>query len=207
MAERVKELVATHAKEAKSSSARMSRPPIRETITYPQIKNVTDRNNSCLNAAMACEHILICGHMINTVTPNEPCAPNCHHIFTKHGRTLKMKSSAPVSSRTVDKDFYCDACVESEFEPRIRMDMTSEAAEERRTVLREEEARRREKDTKYRKCYIAYKCTAVPCRPDGSISSRYVPSSESHPWDTSMPRTGANMFEDVGVSDEEVKEE
>ncbi|KAH7407049.1 hypothetical protein DE146DRAFT_608193 [Phaeosphaeria sp. MPI-PUGE-AT-0046c] len=188
----------------KSTSICKPRRTMRETISYPQIKEVTDKNNSCLNPAMASEHILICGHMINTETPNEPCAPNCHHLLLKQGRTLKIKSSVLVEALGGGKDFYCDACVETEFESKILLDVSSSDAEEQRSVFREAEAKTREKHKKYRKCYIAYKCTAVPCRSDGSISSRYVPSKERHPFDTAMPRTGSNMFENIDLKEDGV---
>lgn len=193
--------------QAKPTPARKSRPPIRETITYPQVKPVTEINNSCLEPAMASEHILFCGHIITTVTPNEPCAPNCHHVFTAHDQNIMMMRSAQLRSQIIEKDFYCDACVESEFEARIHIDITSEAAEEKRSVMRKEEARRRGKNERFRKCYIVYKCTVVPCRADGTVSKRYVPSGEGHVFDRAVPRTGGNMFEDLDGDGEQEGED
>ncbi|KAF2828185.1 hypothetical protein CC86DRAFT_320805, partial [Ophiobolus disseminans] len=174
---------------------------IRETVTYPKI-NITDENDSCLNPPSSCEHVLSCGHIVNTVLPSEPCAPNCHHVSnTEIGmdRSLKVKNALKMkNSRTVSTNsFYCDACVETEIEARISPDISSSNAEQRRATLRAEEAKARGKATKYRKCYIALKFTSVPCHSDGSLLSRYVPREERHPFDNSLPQTGENMFEDV----------
>jgi hypothetical protein len=65
--------------------------------------------------------------------------------------------------------------------------------------MREAEAKRRGKATNYRKCYIGLKVTSVPCHTDGSVRSRYVPRKEHHPFDTSIPQTGDNFYEDMLV--------
>lgn len=67
-------------------------------------------------------------------------------------------------------------------------------------MMRRTEARNRRKDTNYRKCYIAFKVTSVPCHKNGSPLSRYVPRAEHHPWDMSIPQAGDNMFEDIGIN-------
>jgi hypothetical protein len=174
---------------------------IRETVKYPTI-DVTDANNSCLNPSLPFEHVLSCGHLITTAFPNEPCAPNCHHAADEDAdleQSLKYKSAMRMKNGNIvsDKDFYCDACVETELEAKIPAAFSSANAEERRAMLRSAEARTRKKTTKYRKCYIAMKVTSVQCHSDGELSSRYVPREERHPFDTAMPPSGENMFEDV----------
>jgi hypothetical protein len=72
--------------------------------------------------------------------------------------------------------------------------------------MRQAEAKRRGKATNYRKCYIGLKVTSVPCHTDGSVHSRYVPRKEHHPFDTSIPQTGDNFFEDMVVNPEEEPE-
>lgn len=81
---------------------------VHETVTYPRIKPATLEEDSCLNPNMAMEHLLACGHIVNTEKPDEPCAPNCYHA--QHSTSKKKRNHArPVS----EKDFYCNACVEA----------------------------------------------------------------------------------------------
>lgn len=188
-------------------AARMPPKPIRETIKYPKLA-VTDADNPCLDPSQSFEHVLSCGHLIATTTSNESCAPNCHHVADesadldrslKHKKAMKMKNGNKVS----DKHFYCDACVETEIEVKLLSDFSSANAEERRIILRANEAQTRKKDTKFRKCYIGQKITSVQCYSDGTLSSRYVPRKKRHPFDTAMPRTGDNMFEDIDPNPKE----
>jgi hypothetical protein len=189
------------AKAGTAHKSKMAKVPIRETITYPKII-VAEDNDSCLNPAFPFEHVLWCGHTVSTALPNEPCAPNCHHVQDDGGeldrslrnrKAMKMKNGNEVS----DKKFYCDACVETEMEHKILVELSASAAEERRAVMRANEAKTRGKTTKFRKCYIALKITSIPCHSDGSISSRYTPREERHQFDVALPRSGENMFEDV----------
>ena len=90
---------------------------IRETVSYPHIE-VTAANDSCLNSSMPCEHILACGHIIITAKPDEPCAPNCHHIVNGEDRSSN-KGEKRRKSTVSEKDFYCDACIESQNETLI----------------------------------------------------------------------------------------
>lgn len=180
---------------------------VRETIRYPK-RSVTDASNPCLDTTQSFEHALKCGHLVTTALPNEPCAPNCYHVdddadldrSLKYKRAMKMKNGNTVS----DKPFYCDACVEIENEKKIPAAVSSSVAEERRAVLNATEAKTRKKATAFRKCYIALKITSVPCHSDGTLSSRYTPRDERHPFDTAMPRTGENMFEDVDPDPKDV---
>ncbi|KAF2033975.1 hypothetical protein EK21DRAFT_47038, partial [Setomelanomma holmii] len=169
--------------------------PIRETITYPRL-TVTDGDDACLNYSTPYEHILACGHLISTALPHRACAPNCWHItnddenpnYVVHRRNEQEVSTQP---------FYCNACVETEFEPLIPDRLTAAEAEEDRAQVRAEQAEARGKSTKYRKCYIALKVTSVPCFSDRRSPLRYHPTEDGHPFDLSLPRTGKNMFEDV----------
>jgi hypothetical protein len=97
---------------------------IHEAVTYPRVRLAPD-NNLCLNTSMSYEHVLTCGHIVETAKPDEPCAPNCHHIANR--KSLE-KRNTPKQNRALD--FYCDACVETENETRIPGDMTSTAAGE-----------------------------------------------------------------------------
>jgi hypothetical protein len=176
------------------------KPPVRETITYPKV-TVTDDTDSCRNPALPCEHVLLCGHIVTTVLPNEPCAPNCHHV-ADGGAALDIQQRNGKAPRTSngnqvsEKDFYCDACVETRLETSIGMDLSSTAAEELRAKLRKDDVTHR-KDAMFRKCYIALKFTSVPCHSEGTMSSRYVPREEHHAFDTAVPQSGENMFEDI----------
>jgi hypothetical protein len=104
-----------------------SKAPIHETVTYPRIK-VTADNNSCLIPSLAYEHILGCGHIIHTATSNEPCAPNCHHVA--NARAPKKAQPKGVNREGEGKEFYCDACAETEFEALIPEDATATGAGE-----------------------------------------------------------------------------
>lgn len=173
----------------------------RETVSYPTI-NVGKHNNFCLDPSQHHEHVLSCGHVIVTALPSEPCAPNCHHVadtVNNMDKSMKVKKAmAMKNGRTVSvKSFYCDACVETEFESRIPSTVSSTHAETRRANLRAEEAKGRGKARRFRKCYIGLKTTSVPCYNNGSVSSKYEPRKEHHPFDTSLPQVGDNMFEDV----------
>jgi hypothetical protein len=199
------------AKPSKLGKSAKPQNPIRETIKYPTI-DVTDANDSCLNPSLPFEHVLACGHLITTALPNEPCAPNCHHAANESAgleQSLKYKSATKMKNgnNVSDQDFYCDACVETKLEAKIPVALSSSNAEERRAMLRTAEARTRKKTTKFRKCYIAMKITSVQCHRDGQISSLYVPREERHPFDTAMPRSGENMFEDVDPNPKELEGE
>ena len=180
------------------------RTPIRETIRYPCM-TVTANNDSCLNSSAACEHVLACGHIIFTAGPDQPCAPNCNHVEKGPGdldrsvrskKVQKMKNGREISTLP----FYCDACVETELEQLLPSGLTSTKAEQHRTVLRQSTAIKRGKATKYRKCYIGMKTTSVPCYPDSSLSPRYEPRADYHPWDKILPQIGDNMFEDIDLN-------
>ena len=69
-----------------------------------------------------------------------------------------------------------------------------------RRYLSETEATKREKQTEFRKCYIALKITSVPCHTDGALRKGYTPRKEHHPFDVSIPRVGDNFFEDILVN-------
>jgi hypothetical protein len=175
--------------------------PVRETITYPKVI-VTDNTDSCRNSALPCEHVLMCGHLVTTALPNEPCAPNCHHVADgrdmldwRQGnqKTPRTKNGKQIS----ESDFYCDACVEARLELCIGVELSSAESEELRAKLRTLEAENLKKNTDFRKCYIALKVTSVPCHSEGTMSSRYNPRKEHHPFDTAVPQSGENMFEDV----------
>jgi hypothetical protein len=129
--------------------------PVCETIEYPKV-SVNDGNDYCQNPAVD-GHILTCGHLMNTVTPNEVCAPNCHHIANFSG---DLKNGPEVSR----KNFYCDACVNTKLESNIPSSntLTSTEADEYRTIFQRSEASQRGKHTKYRRCYVAYKKTSIP---------------------------------------------
>ncbi|KAF2625024.1 hypothetical protein BU25DRAFT_474581 [Macroventuria anomochaeta] len=97
-------------------------------------------------------------------------------------------------------EFYCDLCVEVANEPHIDASLSPKEAETKRTVLRGQEAVKRDKVNKFRICYIAQKITSVLCDDeDGEVVEGYTPIDNGHPFDTTLPRTGANMFEDIDV--------
>jgi hypothetical protein len=70
-----------------------------------------------------------------------------------------------------------------------------------RKRLRQEDAIKRNKAKNYRRCHIAQKVISVPCykegEDEGEVDDRYIPPKDCHPFDTALPRTGANMFEDI----------
>lgn len=190
-----------------------SRLPIRETVTYPKFP-VTADNNSCLDRFRPFEHVLSCGHLVNTARADQQCAPNCHHVVDNDRKG--DHSFIQVTAMTVKggiwiskKSFYCDACVESENEEKLPKYMPAAQAEKARTIFRAKEAEKRGRNADFRRCYIAMKFTQVPCLEDRSILSRYVPTegNERHPLDTALPRMGWNMYEDVDVSPEEEQED
>lgn len=188
--------------------------PVREHITYPVVQ-VTAGTNSCRDEISQFHHVLNCGHLITTAKPDEGCAPNCFHVaVAKTSRKPKKKSM----EASLGLSFYCDACVEVTNERRIAATLSNQeagelhcrhghfymaansTAEGKRVKLRRKEALKQEKDSKFRKCYIAKKITSVPCDEDGSIVSSYLPATHGHPFDTALPRTGTNMFEDVDIT-------
>jgi hypothetical protein len=66
-----------------------------------------------------------------------------------------------------------------------------------RLAMRLTEAKNRDKDTKYRKCYVSAIKSSVPCNHDGEPSRRYVPREHHHPLDTAFPQVGNLIFEDM----------
>ncbi|KAJ4985776.1 hypothetical protein SVAN01_08772 [Stagonosporopsis vannaccii] len=169
--------------------------PVREQITYPVV-HVTAENDPCRSQHVQLHHALLCGHLITTLKPDEPCAPNCSRVaVAKAARTSRQTNSKTCS----DLLFYCDACVESTNEPQVASTLSNEEAERKRAALRLQEATRQDKANKYRRCYIAQKTVSVPCDEDGHVVGNYSPVLRRHPFDTALPRSGANMFEDVDV--------
>ncbi|CAG5142462.1 uncharacterized protein ALTATR162_LOCUS1156 [Alternaria atra] len=72
-----------------------------------------------------------------------------------------------------------------------------------RLGMRQIEAEKRGKQKNFRQCYIGLKVTSVPCRSDGTVSSRYTPRTNHHPFDTAIPQAGENFFEDMLVNPSE----
>jgi hypothetical protein len=186
--------------------------PVRETITYPKV-TVTSSYDPCHDKSSPFEHVLGCGHLIATLKPDEPCAPNCHHATS----SSPLKAQKANLSNALKKDFYCDACLEDETEEAIGkgascqsagqlphckrlFNTTDQTVERFRINRRKNNAEGRGKATKFRKCYIAQKVVSVPCDKDGYTVEGYDPYLNSHPFDTAWPPTGQNMFEDIGVT-------
>jgi hypothetical protein len=161
-----------------------------ETIEYPKV-SVNDGNDDCQNPAVG-GHVLVCGHLIQTMDLNEVCAPNCHHVAE---RDDELDNDLKIST----KNFCCDACVNTKLESQIssQITLTLTDADRYRISLQLAEARKRQEYTRFRKCYVACKKSSVPCDSDGKPSSRYVPNEDHHPFDPAFPRIGANMFEDI----------
>ncbi|KAF9695563.1 hypothetical protein EKO04_006634 [Ascochyta lentis] len=87
------------------------------------------------------------------------------------------------------------------------MDLTDQLnVEAIRAELRQREATRRDKESEFRKCYIAQKITSVPCDEEGNILDGYSPLDNSHPFDTATPRTGPNMFDGIEVERPQTKD-
>lgn len=191
---------------------------MRETITYPKV-TVTSDFDPCHDKSSPFEHVLTCRHLITTPEPNEPCAPNCHHVTTEKAKRKVRKMSLNMAMK---KEFYCDACVEIEGEREIPATASCRAAgkkpwsedeiitdkttaENQRAGFCKTIAARRNKAHEFRKCYIAQKIISVPCDGDGDTVEGYFPHPDTHPFDTAWPPTGENMFEDVEVTPTKAK--
>ncbi|KAI0588122.1 hypothetical protein TUN199_01187 [Pyrenophora tritici-repentis] len=111
---------------------------IHETLSYPKITITTPDTNSCLSPHTENEHILSCRHAITTQTPNEACVPNCHHVAmpVAAGPGKEAKPADHVS----DKEFYCDACIETANETRIPTNVSSMEANRLRVSMRKQQA-------------------------------------------------------------------
>jgi hypothetical protein len=192
----------SHKSKSKSKSGDKPKGTIRETFTYPKDK-VNAYNNHCLNPILSFDHVLSCGHQIMTTLPDEPCAPNCHHVKEGDDDFLDRSSRSREAYRmkngkhVIGTEFHCDACVEEKIEAAIPSDYDATEAEDYRHILRVEARREEAKDYRgnTRKCYIACKNSSVPCHKDGRLLSRYVPTKNHHPLDTVLPRVGWNIFE------------
>lgn len=97
------------------------RNTVRETITYPNVK-VTPETDPCRDKSLQHEHVLDCGHLIITPKPDEPCAPNCHHIATSRNPRRKHRKRPEILR------FYCDACVETANEAKLSPHLSSAEA-------------------------------------------------------------------------------
>lgn len=184
---------------------------VREVITYPKV-TVTSTYDPCHDKSSPYEHILACKHLITTPEPDEPCASNCYFATqTRSRQAPKMTLSA-----ALNKDFYCDACVELEVEKAILATVTNEeageqnasntgieangiVAEDQRAAYREMTAAKRNKVHDFRKCYIAQKNISIPCDDKGQAVEGYRPHPGYNAYDMSWPPTGANMYEDVDI--------
>lgn len=81
--------------------------PIREEVTYPKLKPLPG-SNPCAGNCSSFEHILACGHSVNTPEPDEVCGSNCWAV-----------ARAPAMSPekwTAGEPFWCDACIEEKIE-------------------------------------------------------------------------------------------
>jgi hypothetical protein len=117
-------MLSSHCSLGKGATQSRRQKAIHEEVTYPRIRLAPD-SNSCLNPSMSYEHVLVCGHVIATPRPDEPCAPNCHHIANERSPERKTKDALKIAKTL---EFYCDACVEAENEGLISKDITSTAA-------------------------------------------------------------------------------
>lgn len=106
-------------------------PPVRETITYPKVA-ITSEYDPCHDITAPFEHVLACGHLVTTFEPEEPCAPNCYHANNDGSR----RASTMNLSKSLRKEFYCDACVEVDAEREIDESVSCKAAGELRFVWR-----------------------------------------------------------------------
>lgn len=85
-----------------------------EIITYPRTMLMTHADTSpCLYPSMPGEHLLKCGHSINTTLP-EPCGRNCQHI----GNAIADPEGFEGAKERVG--FYCQACVEEVIEMKVQ---------------------------------------------------------------------------------------
>ncbi|KAF1952123.1 hypothetical protein CC80DRAFT_552555 [Byssothecium circinans] len=180
-------------------------PTAKEIVTYPHIYP-NPYMDPCLHRNTTSEHALSCGHSIITVTPDEPCAPNCMHIANDRGASklkgvkAQIKSPDMKAKHVTKVEFWCDACQEERIEDRMKgylRDSVNEA-DERRAFFRayytgENEGQR----AAARKCYIGAKNVAVPCDKYGRASKVHRKKAGAHPFDTAIPRMGANIFEGV----------
>ncbi|KAH7066844.1 hypothetical protein BKA63DRAFT_374972, partial [Paraphoma chrysanthemicola] len=165
--------------------------PVRETVSYPKI-NVNVNGNACLADWRPFEHLLACGHLINTRLPDLPCAPNCHHVERQTVGLITGKVNGKLVS---DKDFFCDACTEEEIEEEIPHDVTATDAQNYKTMQRAEELKMLDRKRRFRECSIV-KDIYIPCFADGSLSPRYQPNENGHSLEVCSPHTSNNMFED-----------
>jgi hypothetical protein len=180
------------------------RPPVREMYSYPKVE-VTDDTDECRIPILSFGHVLACGHRILTLTQDEACAPNCHHVAEGVGglRRSGNDQETVTSINGLDvsnKDFFCDACVEEEIELKIPKNVTSTFAERHRRIFQRaaEEEYHHEK-SRLRKCEIGAQQVKVLCRKDGTPSSRYVPFAEVI---NTQPPT-AVIVNDVDTTDDE----
>ncbi|KAA8620979.1 hypothetical protein PtrV1_05480 [Pyrenophora tritici-repentis] len=168
---------------------------IHETLSYPKITITTPDTNSCLSPHTENEHILSCRHAITTQTPNEACVPNCHHVAmpVAAGPGKEAKPADHVS----DKEFYCDACIETANETRIPTNVSSMEANRLRVSMRKQQVMSRGKETNFRKCHIAMVLSSVSVTSKGTLLQGCKPRKEAHavPIPVSAPqavkKTGA----------------
>jgi hypothetical protein len=181
--------------------------PIRETITYPKV-TLSELNDSCLLSSLTLYHLLSCGHQVCTALQDEPCAPNCYHVKKEHDRhgLSSQHTNAVNGKRVSNEKFRCDACVEETFEKIIPSSYDSTEAEDYRTKLRAE-ARKSQKSSNDRKCYIFAKNSSVPVTEDGKPLPGYVPAKNRHPHDSVWPHLGWGSFEDLDVEPDQYEQE
>ena len=109
-------------RSAPSPSTKQKADAIHEKVTYPRVLGLREQD-SCRNASMSYEHLLECGHLITTPTPDERCAPNCYCVaYGWHEINFDEKKKAKMLL------FYCDACVEEKKEKLVAGTLTSTAA-------------------------------------------------------------------------------
>jgi hypothetical protein len=117
-------------------------------------------------------------NLIHTATPREPYGKTCHHVSSSKGDLPGFSGS---KRRT---GFNCEACVE---EAKLK-------------------GVKHKKSAQARPCYIAAKTVSVPCDKHGNPKKGYTPKP-GHPFDTSLPPVGANMFVDIPDKAPEEEEE
>ncbi|EDU43411.1 conserved hypothetical protein [Pyrenophora tritici-repentis Pt-1C-BFP] len=107
-----------------------------------------------------------------------------------------------------DKEFYCDACIETANETRIPTNVSSMEANRLRVSMRKQQVMSRGKETNFRKCHIAMVLSSVSVTSKGTLLQGCKPRKEAHVRNC-VPQVGEFFFEclEEEDDDEEVSED
>ncbi|KAF2442730.1 hypothetical protein P171DRAFT_445324 [Karstenula rhodostoma CBS 690.94] len=164
---------------------------VKEKITYPKRKPLPG-SNPCTSGCSSFEHVLACGHSVNTPGPGDVCGSNCWAVARSPANST--------GKRTAGAPFWCDACIEEKIEADVEFqgNITAQQAENLRIELRTYFLIKNiEAQSQARKTYVGEKRVTLPIDRDNKPLRGYQAPKPKHPFEVGTLHAGRSFFEDI----------